>query len=710
MLLEVPVPKPGPGMALVRTSASLVSVGTERMLVDFASKNIVAKARSRPDLVLQTLNKVRREGLLSTLEAVRNRLDQPMLLGYSSAGRITTVGEDLSEFREGDRVACAGGGYAVHAEYAVVPKHLMTQLPDSISFEAGAFATLGAIALHGFRLAEVQVGEHVAVIGLGLLGQLSIQIAMAAGCKVFGVDLEKDRVDLARKFGAEAVLRGEAGSTTDFLTQGKGFDAVLICAASSSNDPVNLAGEIARDRGRVIAVGAVGQEIPRGIYFQKELSFRVSRSYGPGRYDPSYEEGGHDYPIGFVRWTEGRNLAAIVDMMDRGLLEVEPLITHRFPIEDGIQAYDLITHPENKSPLGVILSYPEQSEREDQIPGKILIQDVSIKPTKSIRLGVLGAGNFANATMLPALKKVKELDLVGIAAATGIESEHAAKRFGFRYATTEENDIYQDDSINTIAILTRHHLHASQILSGLEAGKHVFCEKPLAFRKEQLAEIYQALENSETLLTVGFNRRFAPLAQKLQNFLAPIKDPLFLHYRVNAGVLPPSHWVQDPEQGGGRIIGEGCHFIDFLTFLTDSLPVEVNVEGLPEDDRFREDNVHITVTFADGSVGSISYLSNGDRAFSKERVEIFGGSRVAVLDDFRSLETYYQGKNQTWRSRLKQDKGHRAEWEVYSQAIRKGGPPPIPYKQLFSVSMATFAAVESLRSRQRVPVDSVPIP
>ena len=710
MLLEVPVPKPGPGMALVRTSASLVSVGTERMLVEFASKNIVAKARSRPDLVLQTLNKVRREGLLSTLEAVRNRLDQPMLLGYSSAGRITTVGEDLSEFREGDRVACAGGGYAVHAEYAVVPKHLMTRLPDSISFEAGAFATLGAIALHGFRLAEVQVGEHVAVIGLGLLGQLSIQIAMAAGCKVFGVDLEKDRVDLARKFGAEAVLRGEAGSTTDFLTQGKGFDAVLICAASSSNDPVNLAGEIARDRGRVIAVGAVGQEIPRGIYFQKELSFRVSRSYGPGRYDPSYEEGGHDYPIGFVRWTEGRNLAAIVDMMDRGLLEVEPLITHRFPIEDGIQAYDLITHPENKSPLGVILSYPEQSEREDQIPGKILIQDVSIKPTKSIRLGVLGAGNFANATMLPALKKVKELDLVGIAAATGIESEHAAKRFGFRYATTEENDIYQDDSINTIAILTRHHLHASQILSGLEAGKHVFCEKPLAFRKEQLAEIYQALENSETLLTVGFNRRFAPLAQKLPNFLAPIKDPLFLHYRVNAGVLPPSHWVQDPEQGGGRIIGEGCHFIDFLTFLTDSLPVEVNVEGLPEDDRFREDNVHITVTFADGSVGSISYLSNGDRAFSKERVEIFGGSRVAVLDDFRSLETYYQGKNQTWRSRLKQDKGHRAEWEVYSQAIRKGGPPPIPYKQLFSVSMATFAAVESLRSRQRVPVDSVPIP
>jgi predicted dehydrogenase/threonine dehydrogenase-like Zn-dependent dehydrogenase len=710
MLLEVPVPKPGPGMALVRTSASLVSVGTERMLVEFASKNIVGKARSRPDLVLQTLNKIRREGLISTLEAVRNRLDQPMLLGYSSAGRVTAVGENLSEFREGDRVACAGGGYAVHAEYAVVPKHLMTQLPDSVSFEEGAFATLGAIALHGFRLAEVQVGEHVAVIGLGLLGQLSIQIAMAAGCKVFGVDLEKDRVDLARQFGAEAVLREDAGSTTNFLTQGKGFDAVLICAASSSNDPVNLAGEIARDRGRVVAVGAVGQEIPRGIYFQKELSFRVSRSYGPGRYDPSYEEGGHDYPIGFVRWTEGRNLAAIVDMVDRGLLDVEPLITHRFPIQDGIQAYDLITHPENESPLGVILSYPEVSEREDQIPGKILLQGVSSKPTKTVRLGVLGAGNFANATMLPALKKVKELDLIGIVAATGIESEHAAKRFGFQYATTDEEDIYQDDSINTIAILTRHHLHASQILSGLKAGKHVFCEKPLAFRKEQLAEIYQALENSETLLTVGFNRRFAPLAQKLQNFLAPIKDPLYLHYRVNAGALPPSHWVQDPEQGGGRIIGEGCHFIDFLTFLTDSLPVEVNVEGLPEDDRFREDNVHITVTFADGSVGSIAYLSNGDRAFPKERVEVFGGGRVAVLDDFRSLETYYQGKNQTWRSRLKQEKGHRAEWEVFSEAIKNGGPSPIPYEQLFSVSMATFAAVESLRSRQRVPVDSVPIP
>jgi len=708
-LLEVPVPKPGPGMALVRTSASLVSVGTERMLVDFASKSILGKARSRPDLVLQTLNKARREGLLSTLEAVKNRLDQPLLLGYSSAGTITTIGEGLSEFKVRDRVACAGGGYAVHAEYAVVPKQLMTILPDSVTFEEGAFATLSAIALHGFRLGELQVGEHVAVIGLGLLGQLTIQIAMAAGCKVFGVDLEKSRVVLARQLGAEAVLRDEAVSTAEFLTQGKGYDAVLICADTQSNDPVNLAGEISRDRGRVVAIGAVGQEIPRGVYFQKELSFRVSRSYGPGRYDPSYEEGGQDYPIGFVRWTEGRNLTAVVDMIESGHLDVKPLISHRFQIENGIKAYDLITDSGSESPLGVILSCPSSVEKEDQVPGKLLLKQVTVKPTTPIQVGVLGAGNFANAVMLPTLKKVKELNLIGIVTATGIAGKHAADRFGFQYATTEEDDMYEDDSINTIAILTRHHLHAQQVVAGLKAEKHVFCEKPLALHKEQLGEIFQVLESSDRLLMVGFNRRFAPLSQRLQNFLAPVKDPLVMHYRVNAGALPSSHWVQDPEQGGGRIIGEGCHFIDFLTFMADSVPIEVNTVGLPDDDRFQEDNVLITITYADGSMGTISYLSNGDRAFPKERVEVFGGGRVAVLDDFRTLETTYQGKTHTKRSRLKQDKGHKAEWEVFSQAIETGSSPPIPYEQLFSVSMASFAAVESLRTRQTVLVGSLPI-
>jgi predicted dehydrogenase/threonine dehydrogenase-like Zn-dependent dehydrogenase len=643
--------------------------------------------------------------VLSTLEAVRNRLDQPSPLGYSSAGTIVATGEGLTGFKVGDRVACAGGGYAVHAEYATVPKNLMTILPASVDFEAGAFATLGAIALHGFRLAQVQVGENIAVIGLGLLGQLSIQIASTAGCKVFGVDLDGDRVKLASSFGIEAAIRDEVESVANAITQGNGFDAVLICADTASNDPIQLAGEIARDRGMVVAVGAIGLEIPRNLYYQKEISFIVSRSYGPGRYDPGYEEKGQDYPIGYVRWTEGRNLKAIVNLMESGSLDVKPLITHRFPIERGIEAYDLITDPGDENPLGVVLTYPEWVEGRSEALEKVHYPGAAVKPASRIQLGVLGAGNFATAVMLPALKQIKGVELVGIATATGIKGGHAAERYGFQYATTEEKDLYEDEEINTLVILTRHHLHSQQVVQGLKNGKHVFCEKPLAIHKDQLKEILEVLDGSDRLLMVGFNRRFAPASKELKKFLSVLRDPLFMHYRVNAGALPSSHWVQDPQQGGGRIIGEVCHFIDFLTFLTDSPPVEVTAVGLPEDDRSNEDNVHITFIFGDGSVGAISYLSNGDRALPKERLEVFCGGQVAILDDFRTLETISHGKRHIWRSRLKQDKGHKAEWEAFADAILKGGSPPIPYTHLISVTTASFAAVESLRSQQTVPVE-----
>jgi predicted dehydrogenase/threonine dehydrogenase-like Zn-dependent dehydrogenase len=704
-LVDVPIPKPGSGTALIQTAASLVSIGTERTLVEFAGKSLLGKARSRPDLVRQTLEKLQRDGLINTLEAVTNRLDQPLLLGYSSAGYVIAIGEGTRKVKVGDRVACAGGGYAVHAEYAVVPENLITPLPDSVGFEAGAFTTLGAIALHGFHLAQVQVGEHVAVIGLGLLGQLAIQLAMAGGCKVFGVDLEADRVNLARKFGAESALRPEAAEVANLITKGRGFDAVLICADTSSNDPIQFAGEIARDRGKVVAVGAVGLEIPRNLYFQKELSLTVSRSYGPGRYDPFYEEKGQDYPIGYVRWTEGRNLAAIVDFMESGRLDVQPLITHRFPIEQASEAYDLITEPEGSSPLGVIISYPEAVIIEGDLSRKIIFPEVVVQTSRQVQLGVLGAGNFATAVMLPAMKKVKGVDFIGIATATGFKGEHAAKRYGFKYATTEESQIYQDEAVNTIAILTRHHLHAQQVVAGLKSKKHVFCEKPLALNRDELEQIAEVLQASDYLLMVGFNRRFAPASKMLKTFLSPLKDPLFMHYRVNAGTIPSSHWVQDPVQGGGRIIGEACHFIDFLTFLSDSLPLSVKTVGLPEEDHACEDNVHITITFKDGSQGAISYLSNGDRAFPKERLEVFRGGHVAVLDDFRTLKMIAQGKTRTWRSRWKQDKGHMAEWEAFSDAIQKGGDPPIPYSHLISVTMTSFIAVESLRTQRTLPVE-----
>lgn len=705
VVLDVPVPKPGPGMALVRTGASLVSVGTERTLVAFAAKSLAGKARSRPDLVKQVLDKARREGLLTTAGAVFNRLDQPMPLGYSSAGEIVAVGEGLQGYRVGDRVACAGGGYAVHAEYAVVPQNLLAHMPDQVDFESGAFATLGAIALHGFRLAETQVGERVAVVGLGLLGLLAAGIARAAGCEVFGVDLDAARVSLARQMGIEAVLREGAEEMGNSLSHGVGFDVILICADTSSNDPVELAGEMARDRGRVVAVGAVGINVPRKVYYQKELSFIVSRSYGPGRYDPIYEEGGQDYPIGYVRWTEGRNLAAFVELLASGKVHVAPLISHRFPIEQATEAYTLITGDSSEPFLGVLLTYPEIESVEESLPRVTHLGTQTSAATSVVRLGAFGAGNFATAVLFPALKGLDGLELVGLATASGLKSTHVGSRYGFEYATTDEAQILSDERINTVAILTRHHLHAGQVIAALEAGKNVFCEKPLAIRREELQSIAATLEESGPILMVGFNRRFAPLAVRMKTFLEKVHEPLMVHYRINAGYLPAEHWLHDPDQGGGRIIGEACHFIDFLTYLIGEPPNRVQAKGLPDQGRYCEDNVIITLEFPDGSLGTVTYLAGGDRAFPKERVEAIGGGRVAVLDDFRSLETYHAGGRKVHRSRLRQDKGHRAEWEAFVAALTRGEVPPIPYDHLLAVTQASFLAIESLRSGEGIALD-----
>ena len=711
-IVEVPIPTPKPGMALIRTAASLVSAGTERTLVEFAEKSLLGKARSRPDLVRQVLDKARREGLLTTIEAALNRLDQPMPLGYSSAGVVVDRGEGVQDLRVGQRVACAGGNYAVHAEYAVVPRNLLTPLPDGVDFESAAFTTLGAIALHGFRLAQPQIGETVAVIGLGLLGLLTVEIAIAAGCPVLGIDLDPRRVQLATRLGARAILRPEAESAAQSFTRGRGCDLILICADTPSADPVTLAGTIARDRAQVVAVGAVGLHIPRKIYYEKELSFINSRSYGPGRYDPTYEEGGRDYPIGFVRWTEGRNLEAFVELLASGRADVHPLITHRFPIEQAAAAYELITGKKKEPFLGVLLTYGGVEEGKWQIAeGKCRTADAPISPALAptpLTLGVLGAGGFASAVMLPLLKKIPGVTLVGVASASGLSAQHAAHKFGFRYATSDEAHILDDPQINSVAIFTRHHLHARQVIAALKAGKHVFCEKPLAITKEELSLIaknYALIPHPRPLLTVGFNRRFAPLAQRLVAFLAARTEPLVAHYRVNAGYLPLNHWLHDAEQGGGRIIGDGCHFIDFLTFLVGAPPVSVIAQGLPDAGRYREDNVVLTFTFPDGSVGTVTYLANGDKAFPKEQVEVFCGGRVAVLDDFRSLEMVRDGRRQIFRSRLRQDKGHRAEWEAFTAAITAGGSPPIPTEQLFCVTRATFAAVEALRRGERVAID-----
>jgi predicted dehydrogenase/threonine dehydrogenase-like Zn-dependent dehydrogenase len=708
---EVPIPVPQPGEVLVQTAASLLSAGTERMLVEFAEKSLLGKARSRPDLARQVLDKARREGLLTTLEAAFNRLDQPMPLGYSSAGVIVGLGEDVQGLRIGQRVACAGGGYAVHAEYVAVPKILLAVLPDELDFEPAAFTTLGAIALHGFRLAQAHIGEQVAVIGLGLLGLLAVQIAQAAGCSVLGVDLNPQRVALAASLGCQrAVLPDQAIEAAQSFTAGRGCDSVLICADTPANDPVELAGQLARDRAHVVAIGAVGQELPRKIYYEKELAFINSRSYGPGRYDPVYEEKGQDYPLGYVRWTEGRNLQAVVDLLASGRLRPGPLISHRFPVEQAPLAYEIITGKRPEPCLGVLLTYPLPGQQpaptalpQIATPAAAVPRTASpaapaSRPLAEVALGVLGAGNFAAAVMLPALRQVGAVRLVGIASAGGASAQHAASRFGFTYATADPDQILQDERINTVAILTRHHLHAPQVLAALRLGKHVFCEKPLALDAAELAQIEAELQSGASLLMVGFNRRFAPLALKLKAFLDGCQEPLAAHYRVNAGYLPPTHWTHDPQQGGGRLIGEGCHFIDFLTFLVGAPPVSVSAHGLPDQGRYREDNLVLTFTFPDGSLGTLSYLANGDKSLPKERLEVFCSGRVAVLDDFRSLELVHAGQRQVIRQRLRQDKGHQAEWQAFARALQSGGPAPIPYQHLFAVTRAAFAALQALRT------------
>ena len=670
------------------------------MVVEFAEKSLVGKARSRPDLVKQVLDKAQREGLVNTVQAAFNRLDQPMALGYSSAGTIVALGKGMPGFKVGQRVACAGGGFATHAEYNVVPRNLLTPLPKNVDFESAAFTTLGAIAMHGFRLAEPQIGENVAVIGMGLLGLLAAQIATAAGCNVLGIDIDPARLALASSLGLQSAPRVQAIDSAQAFTSNRGFDVILICADTASNDPVELAGIIARDRARVVATGAVGLSIPRKIYYEKEISFINSRSYGPGRYDINYEENGQDYPLGYIRWTEGRNFEAVVDLMAKGKLKVQPLISHRFSIEQGIKAYEVITGKKKEKFLGVVLTYPESVEK---LSGSQVVRfDVqTFKRLNVVTLGVLGAGLFANAALLPAIKKAGDIQLVGIASAGGLHAQHSGKKFGFQYATSSDEEIINDPNINTVAILTRHDLHSDLVIKALKAGKHVFVEKPLAINSAQLSTISKQLKaNSGSLLTVGFNRRFAPLAQRLHASLSTLREPKHIHYRVNAGYIPLNHWTQDPAIGGGRIVGEACHFIDFITFLVGEAPISVNAIALPDGGKYREDNVSMTFAFPDGSIGVVDYLANGDKSFPKERIEVFCGGQVSVLDDFVALQTVRDGRKSAARGA--QDKGHVAEWQAFAKSIREGGEPPIPYEQLIGVTNATFAAIESIKSNSTV--------
>lgn len=715
---EVPAPQLLPGCVLVRVAASLVSAGTERASSEFAQKNLLQKAKSRPDLVREVISKVQRDGLLSAIQAVRSRLDQPQNPGYSSAGTVIAVGEGVTDIQPGDRVACAGAGFAVHAEIACIPRLLVAKIPapsnGEVSFEEACFATLGAVALHGIRTAEAKLGDVVAVIGLGLLGQLTVQLLKAAGCRVLGMDIDPSRADLARQSGADAVA-SSAPAFRDLCLEnssGAGVDSVLIAAETASSDPVNLAGSVARDRAIVVAVGTVGMDIERKAYYEKELDFRISRSYGPGRYDAAYEQKGRDYPIGYVRWTETRNMEAFVQLLAERKLDVGSLITHRFSIERAPSAYDLITGRTRQPFLGVVLQYSGESESRTLS----LVPTRELKPSSSVRtagvsVGLLGAGGFASSTLIPAMKSAGSVSLVSVCSATGSHAQHAAHKFGFRNCTTDEAEVLADPQINTVVIATRHHLHARQVLAALREGKNVFCEKPLCLTEDDLRTICIAYSEiplaKRPALMVGFNRRFAPMVQRMKLFLQPISEPLALHYRVNAGYLPPDHWVNDRDQGGGRILGEVCHFVDLLSFLTSSPITEVSVRVLGNSARYSADNLIVSLRLVNGSEGTISYLANGDRSFSKERLEVFGGGSAAVLDDFRHLDLVRNGRKESMHSRWSQDKGHRAEWAAFAESVANGSDLPISFEEIVASILATIRVDDSAATGQSHTLNTV---
>jgi polar amino acid transport system substrate-binding protein len=707
---EVPVPVVQPGRVLVRTAASLISAGTERALAELGQKGLLGKARERPELIGKVWEKVKSEGLVQALEGVRDKLDQSHAVGYSAAGIVIETANDVTDFRAGDRVACAGTDYASHAEVISVPRNLCVRLPEQLSFEEGAFGTVGAIALQGVRLAEPTLGESVVVIGLGLVGQLTVQLLKANGCRVFGIETDESRIQLARDCGADGVCVPDAAKEQVMRwssrgSRGRGADAVIITAATSSDQPIELAGEISRLKGRVVAVGMVGMNVPRNVYYQRELTLKVSLSYGPGRHDPDYEEHGHDYPLAYVRWTEGRNIEAFIDMMATGRVDVKPLITHRFAIDEAPRAYQLISGGSAEKYLAVILTYDTEQEVKRRIENPAAIGR-AWAPAGRVGIGLIGAGGYAQKVLLPNFKAAGA-EFCSIASASGVSARDAGTKYGFVRFLSDAQSVIDDADSNLIVIATRHGSHAELTTMALERGKHVFVEKPLALNDAELDKVLEAASRSEGQLLVGFNRRFSPLAVKAKEIFQNRQSPLSLLYRVNAGRIPREHWTQDKIEGGGRIIGEVCHFIDLMQFLTGAAPTRVYAEAIAVDKGsvIREDSVFITLQFADGSNAGIAYLAEGDGSLPKEHIEIFGEGKTFVIDDFRSTRLYAGGreKKETLRQ---QDKGQAEETRVACALVAEGKAAPITLQELEATTRATFRILDSLRTGQPVKVKS----
>ncbi|MET1280062.1 bi-domain-containing oxidoreductase [Vibrio navarrensis] len=699
-LVEAPAPKATVGNLIVDTSISLISAGTERMLVDFGKASLLDKARQQPDKVKMVLEKVQTDGLMTTLEAVQSKLAQPLPLGYCNVGVVNAVGRGVNGFKEGDRVVSNGP----HADVVRVPKNLCALIPDNVSDEEASFTVVASIGLQGIRLAKPTLGEAFVVTGVGLIGLLTVQLLRAQGCRVLAIDYDDAKLELAKQFGAEVCNPGKGEDPVAAgmaFSRGNGVDGVIITASTKSNDPVTQAARMSRKRGRIILVGVTGLELNRADFYEKELTFQVSCSYGPGRYDADYEDKGNDYPYAFVRWTEQRNFEAILDMMSSGQVDVKPLITHRFKFEDAAQAYDLLTS--DKSALGILLQY--QSEPSTRHQKSVTLNSKATFEASKPVVGFVGAGNYASRMLIPAFK-AGGAQLHTIATSGGINGVTHGEKAGFAKTTTDTSAMISDPEINTVAIVTRHNSHARFVCEALNAGKNVFVEKPLAVTLEELAEVeatyYSKASNASTpKLMVGFNRRFSPQVQKMKALLSSVKEPKSFMMTMNAGAIPADHWTQDNEVGGGRIIGEACHFIDLMRYLADSEIVSVqcrrmgDVSGVD----ITEDKAAIILGFADGSFGTIHYLANGAANFPKERVEVFAAGRVLQLDNFRKLKGFaWPGfsKMNLW----KQDKGQTDCAAAFLSAIESGKESPIPARELFEVARVTIEIAEQLRKQQ----------
>jgi predicted dehydrogenase/threonine dehydrogenase-like Zn-dependent dehydrogenase len=674
---------------LIANAKSVVSAGTEKAAIELARKSLLGRAIERPDQVRRAIEMMRREGILNTVKQVLGKSDDCMGLGYSSAGTVLAVGAGVEGFRPGDRVASNGP----HAGVVCVPKHLCAHAPQRVEFDQAAYAVLGSIALQGVRLAQVGLGDAVLVVGLGLVGQIVTALLATNGCRVIGMDPDQWKCELALRMGAEnAVVQAGAAEVADF-TRGLGVDAVVVAASTKSDAPVALAGEAVRKKGRVVVIGAVGLNLPRHPFYLKEAELVVSCSYGPGRYDPGYEDMGRDYPAGYVRWTEQRNLQAILDMMGSGRLDLKPLTTHRYPIDRAEEAYGLIETSAERY-LGVLLEYPD-------VVGGTLARRIEHPVSTTggdTGIGVLGAGVHARAILLPMLRKVGRFRPRILCAGSGLSAGQHAEKHEFEIATTDDDQVFSDQEVRAVFILTRHDLHAAQVTKALRAGKHVFVEKPLALTEGEIAEIEAALGSSNSLLMVAFNRRFSPAARIVQSCFAGARQPVTVSVRLNSGSLGPDHWTQSEEVGGGRIIGEACHAIDLATFLVGSRPVRVYAESIGGSNApaVTSDQCFITLRHANGSISSVAYLAGGDRAYPKERVEVLGAGRLAVIEDYREVTVVEGGRKRTRRT-WGQDKGHRGEIEAFARALAVGGPAPIPWEDLRAVSLASILAVRSIR-------------